>query len=31
VKQAGDIAEANFNTVAASAVNATKVPAAKKR
>jgi hypothetical protein len=31
VKQASDIAEANFNTVAASAVNATKVPAAKKR
>jgi phasin family protein len=31
VKQAGDIAEANFNTVAASAVNATKAPAAKKR
>ena len=31
VKQASDIAEANFNTVAASAVNATKAPAAKKR
>lgn len=31
VKQASDIAEANFNTVAASAVNATKTPAAKKR
>ena len=31
VKQASDIAEANFNTVAATAVNATKVPAAKKR
>jgi len=31
VKQASDIAEANFNTVAASAVNATKAPVAKKR
>jgi len=31
VKQASDIAEANFNTVAATAVNATKAPAAKKR
>lgn len=31
VKQASDIAEANFNTVAASAVNATKTTAAKKR
>ncbi len=31
VKQASDIAEANFNTVAASAVNATKTTTAKKR
>jgi len=31
VKQATDIAEANFNTVAASAVNATKTTTAKKR
>lgn len=31
VKQASDIAEANFNMVAASAVNATKAPVAKKR
>lgn len=30
VKQASDIAEANFNTVAASAVNATKAPAKKR-
>ncbi|MGH6627712.1 MAG: phasin family protein [Burkholderiaceae bacterium] len=31
VKQASDVAEANFNTVAASAVNATKTATAKKR
>ena len=31
VKQATDMAESNFNTVAATAVNATKAPASKKR
>lgn len=31
VKQAGDVAEANFNTVATSAVNATKTATTKKR